>query len=217
MRQEEHTMELRSDSFADGAAIPTKNAFGRFHPETHVELSENLSPHLAWSGVPEGTKSFAILCTDSEVPSRGDDVNQDGRTVPLDLPRVEFVHLALVDLPASVRELGEGALSKGVTVHGKGTLGVHGSKQGLNDYTGWFAGDPHMKGDYHGYDGPCPPWNDERLHVYTFTVLALDVASLGVEGSFTIADARDAMKGHVLAKASLTGTYAIYPKAVRAK
>lgn len=210
-------MELRSDSFADGAAIPTKNAFGRFHPDTHVELSENLSPHLAWSGAPEGTRSFAILCSDSEVPSRGDDVNQEGRTVPLDLPRVEFAHLVLVDLPASVRELEEGALSRGVTARGKGTVGVHGSRQGLNDYTGWFAGDEAMKGQYHGYDGPCPPWNDERVHVYTFTVLALDVERLGVEGSFTLADAREAMKGHVLAKASITGTYAIYPAAKRAE
>ncbi len=207
-------MELRSDSFADGAAIPEKNAFGRFHPETYAELSENLSPHLAWSGAPEGTRSFAVLCTDSEVPSRGDDVNQEGRTVPFDLPRVEFTHLVLVDLPANVRELEEGALSRGVIARGKSAAGVFGSRQGLNDYTGWFANDAAMKGDYHGYDGPCPPWNDERLHIYTFTVLALDVEKLPLDaGSFTLADVREATKGHVLAKASITGTYAIYPKA----
>lgn len=40
-----------------------------------------------------------------------------------------------------------------------------GSRQGLNDYTAFMAGS-EMAGDYFGYDGPCPPWNDERLHHY---------------------------------------------------
>jgi Raf kinase inhibitor-like YbhB/YbcL family protein len=206
-------MELESDSFRDGEAIPTKNAFGRHHPETHVELSENLSPHLAWRDVPEGTRSFAILCTDSEVPSRGDDVNQEGKRVPFDLPRVEFVHWVLVDLPADARSVAEGEFSRGIVPHGKASEGPRGTRQGKNDYTGWFAGDASRAGDYHGYDGPCPPWNDTRGHRYTFTVLALDVAKLDVSGSFTIADAREAMKGHVLGKASIVGTYTIAPDA----
>ena len=33
-----------------------------------------------------------------------------------------------------------------------------------------------MFGDYYGYDGPCPPWNDELVHRYVFTLYALDVA-----------------------------------------
>lgn len=206
-------MELESDSFRDGDAIPTKNAFARHHPETHVELSENLSPHLAWRDVPQGTRSFAILCTDSEVPSRGDDVNQEGKRVPFDLPRVEFVHWVLVDLPGDARSVAEGEHSRGVTPHGKPSEGPRGTRQGKNDYTGWFAGDPSMAGDYHGYDGPCPPWNDERVHVYTITLLALDVTRLDVAGSFTIAEARDAMRGHVLGKASIRGTYTIAPDA----
>jgi Raf kinase inhibitor-like YbhB/YbcL family protein len=206
-------MKLVSDSFADGAAIPMRCAFGKYHPETHVTLSDNLSPHLAWSEVPAGTKSFAIVCVDTEVPSRGDDVNKEGRVVPFDLPRVEFVHWVLVDLPESVRSLAEGEACRGVTPRGKGPEGPHGSRQGLNDYTSWFAGDPAMNGQYHGYDGPCPPWNDEREHRYTFTVFALDVERLAVEGSFTLADVRRAMEGHVLDKASITGTYAMYPGA----
>ena len=32
-----------------------------------------------------------------------------------------------------------------------------------------------MSGDYFGYDGPCPPWNDSIVHHYVFTVYALDV------------------------------------------
>jgi Raf kinase inhibitor-like YbhB/YbcL family protein len=68
-----------------------------------------------------------------------------------------------------------------------------------------------MKGDYHGYDGPCPPWNDEILHHYVFTLYALDVARCAVEGRFTGADARAAIAGHVLAEAKLTGTYSLNP------
>jgi Raf kinase inhibitor-like YbhB/YbcL family protein len=206
-------MKVRSDSFENEGAIPTRCAFGKHDPEAHVALSDNLNPHLAWEDVPSGTASFAILCTDSEVPSRGDDVNKEGRRVPFDLPRTEFVHWTLVDLPATVRTISEGEMSRGVVARGKPPGAPHGARQGLNDYTGWFAGDEAMKGQYHGYDGPCPPWNDERAHRYTFTVLALDVPRAAVEGSFTIAELRRALEGHVLGKASLVGTYTIAPDA----
>jgi len=68
-----------------------------------------------------------------------------------------------------------------------------------------------MEGTYRGYDGPCPPWNDSIVHHYTFTLYALDVESLPVTGNFTAADVRKAMEGHVLAEASLTGTYSLNP------
>jgi Raf kinase inhibitor-like YbhB/YbcL family protein len=83
----------------------------------------------------------------------------------------------------------------------------------VNDYTGWFAGDPNMAGTYFGYDGPWPPFNDERLHRYVFTVYALDLEKLDLPEKFQIADFKRASQGHVLAEAKLTGFYAIYPKA----
>ena len=69
-----------------------------------------------------------------------------------------------------------------------------------------------MGGDYGGYDGPCPPWNDSIMHHYHFTVYALDIASLNLEGSFTGAEALEAMEGHVLAKESHIGTYSLNPE-----
>ena len=66
-----------------------------------------------------------------------------------------------------------------------------------------------MGGHYGGYDGPCPPWNDSILHHYHFTVYALDVASLGLTGPFTGADAQAALSGHVLAEAAHVGTYSL--------
>ena len=82
-------------------------------------------------------------------------------------------------------------------------------------YTGWFANDADMKGDYFGYDGPCPPWNDSIAHRYVFTVYALDIDRVPVEGKFTGTDVRRAIEGHVLAQASYTGTYALNPKLVK--
>jgi phosphatidylethanolamine-binding protein (PEBP) family uncharacterized protein len=53
------------------------------------------------------------------------------------------------------------------------------------------------------------------VHRYVFTVYALDIERLPVEGHFTGADVREAIQGHVLAEASLTGTYTLNPKLIR--
>jgi Raf kinase inhibitor-like YbhB/YbcL family protein len=205
-------MQLTSNSISDGQVIAAEFAFCRPDPDSHVTLAENKSPHLAWSGAPEGTKSFVLLCCDPDVPSKPDDVNQEGRTVPADLPRVDFYHWVLVDIPASVTELQVGADASGVTPKGKEqTPDLAGAKRGVNGYTGWFAGDPDMGGDYFGYDGPCPPWNDSIPHHYVFTVYALDIESCPVAGPFTGSDVLEEIEGHVLDKASITGLYSLNP------
>lgn len=205
-------MHLRSTSFEPFARMSPRYAFGRHDDRSHFTFSENVNPHLAWDDVPEGTKSFAILCVDHDVPSVGDDVNQEGRTVDVWLPRVPFYHWVLVDLPATLRAIQEGKHSSGVTVRGKAPGPTpDGGLHGVNDYTGWFAGSDDMSGVYAGYDGCGPPWNDARMHGYRFQVHALDVESLGLEGGFTGADVLAAMEGHVLASAELIGLYAINP------
>ena len=204
-------MQLRSESFSPDGPIPGEFAFCVPADEGHVALAPNRNPHLAWSGAPAGTQSFAIVCHDPDVPSRGDDVNQEGKTVPADLPRVDFFHWVLVDVPASVSEIAAGSHSDAVTPRGKAPGPAPEGVQGINDYTGWFAGDEAMAGDYGGYDGPCPPWNDSIVHHYHFTVYALDVASLGLSGSFTGQQVREAIEGHVLASASVVGTYTLNP------
>lgn len=207
-------MKIWSDSLRDGEPIPARYAFGKHAPDTNFALSDNRSPHLAWSDLPAGTKSLALICHDPDVPSRPDAVNKPGMTVPADLPRVDFYHWVLVDLKPDSGPLAEGAFSGGITARGKGgPEGPLGTRTGLNDYTGWFQGDPDMEGQYFGYDGPAPPWNDEIIHHYHFTLYALDVARLPVEGTFTGADVLAAMKGHVLGQAAIVGTYHIYPDA----
>ena len=203
-------MKLTSDSWVDGQRIPQKYAAGRPDPASLVSFSANVNPHLAWSEVPEGTQSFALICHDPDVPSRGDDVNQPDREVPADLPRVDFFHWVLVDLPPSLSEIIEGEFSNGFTPRGKaGPATLHGTRHGVNHYTGWFASDPQMSGQYFGYDGPFPPFNDARLHHYVFTLYALSAAKLPVEGAFTGAEARAAIAGRVLAEARFSGTYTL--------
>jgi len=206
-------MQLISNSFRDGEKIPGEFAFCVPAATGHVCLGGNRNPHLAWRDAPAGTRAFAVICHDPDVPSRGDDVNQEGRSVPASLPRVDFFHWVLVDLPASVTEIAVGAFSAEVVPRGKpGPSALLGARQGINDYTGWFAGDGDMSGDYYGYDGPCPPWNDELRHRYVFTVFALDVERLPLlEGRFTGHAARAALHGHILAEASLTGLYTLNP------
>jgi Raf kinase inhibitor-like YbhB/YbcL family protein len=204
-------MKLWSDSFDDAGAMPARLAFGKPHPEDHVELSDNRSPHLAWSDLPAGTRSLALVCHDPDAPTVPDDVNREGVTVPRELPRADFYHWALVDLPPDASPLEEGEFSDGVTPGGKEAAeGPRGTRQGANGYTQWFAGDAAMAGTYLGYDGPCPPWNDERVHHYHFTLYALDVERCDVAGEFTAGDVLAAISGHVLGQASIVGSYAIY-------
>jgi Raf kinase inhibitor-like YbhB/YbcL family protein len=190
-------MQLQSNSFVDGAAIPGEFAFAVTDPDTHISVSKNRNPYLGWGDVPKGTKSFALVCHDPDVPSRADDVNREGRVVPASLPLVDFFHWLLLDIPATTREIDSASQSNGVVPHGKpGPAAPNGLRHGLNDYTGWFAGDAAMRGDYFGYDGPCPPWNDVLRHRYVFTVYALDVPRLEVRGTLTGENIRAALAAH---------------------
>ena len=121
----------------------------------------------------------------------------------------------LVDLPPQPGEIKAGEFSHEVTVRGKAGPSVpnapRGTRQGINDYTLWFASDKDMSGDYYGYDGPCPPWNDSIVHHYVFTLYALDVAKCGVSGTFKGGDVRHAMRDHVLSEARIPGLYSLNP------
>ncbi len=205
-------MQLTSKSFEDSGAIPERCAFGAIDRSAHIRLSDNCNPHLSWKDAPPETKSYVLICLDADCPSKPDHVNQEDCVVPADLPRVDFSHWVMVNIPANIKHIEEAACSREITPRGKTTpKGPQGSRQGQNDYTGWFAGDPDMAGSYLGYDGPCPPWNDSIVHHYTFTVYATDLETCPVPDSFTAQDVLSAIEGHILDQASLTGRYRLNP------
>lgn len=218
-------MRLWSDSFTEGGVIPPECAFALIDPASHVGFSRNRNPHLSWDEVPPGTQSLALFCRDVDAPLSGAEVNQEGKVVAEELPRGDFYHWTLVDIPVALKSLAEGRLSDIVTPHGKpgplvpftiknGT--EHQLRQGVNDYTGWFAHDPGMAGEYYGYDGPCPPWNDLRLHAYLFCLYALDIPHFPLEGRFTGPEARLAIRGHILDEAQVFGVYSLNPEVAEA-
>jgi Raf kinase inhibitor-like YbhB/YbcL family protein len=94
-------------------------------------------------------------------------------------PKMTWVHWVLYDIPPSVTSLDEGAPTPS------------GAHDGMND---WKAS---------GYRGPCPPIGRHR---YVHKVYALD-AVLPDLGSPNKAALERAMKGHILAQATLVGTY----------
>ncbi|MHC4922607.1 MAG: YbhB/YbcL family Raf kinase inhibitor-like protein [Planctomycetota bacterium] len=206
-------MNLTSRSFEHESRMPAEFAFAKPDPETHATFAGNRNPQLSWNEVPGDCCSLVLICVDVDAPTVPDDVNVEGRTVPEDLPRGDFYHWAMVDIPPSCGGLEAGECSNAVVERGKeAPEGPEGTRQGVNDYCGWFAADENMAGTYRGYDGPAPPWNDAREHRYHFRLLATDFDRCPVEGDFTAAEVLAAVEGHVLAEATLTGTYTQNPE-----
>ncbi len=86
-------MQLKSSAFQNRGEIPTK----------YSGEGSNVSPPLEWTNIPEGTKSFALMCHDPDAPliSNG---------------TYGFVHWLLYNIPASTTSLeeGSGEYTKGV-------------------------------------------------------------------------------------------------------
>ncbi len=101
-----------------------------------------------------------------------------------DAPTRTWVHWVLYNVPASVRELTEHAPAGG-KVPSIGT-------QGVNDF-----------GEV-GYGGPCPPRGP--AHRYFFKLYALDIEAT-LPARQTKSDLLEAIDGHILAQAELTGRF----------
>lgn len=104
------TFKIMSPAFADNASIPAK----------YTCEGDDISPPLTWSGVPEGTKSLALIVDDPDAP--------DPKA-----PRMTWVHWVLYNLPPDAT-----GLSEGVAV---GALPA-GTEGGLNDWKRTGYGGP---------------------------------------------------------------------------
>ncbi|MCI0509147.1 hypothetical protein C8E00_102461 [Chromohalobacter marismortui] len=208
-------MRIDVQDVIEGGPIPERFAFAVSDSQQHLRFSDNRNPCVRWNDVPVGTRSLALLVVDVDAPTDPSDVNQEGRSVPADLPRADFYHWVLIDIPADVNGIDEGEDADGVVLMGKAPGETGKGVRGINSYTDFFVDDEQLEGIYGGYDGPCPPWNDALIHRYHFTVYALDIASLGLQGEFTGDEVLDAMQGHIIEQASVMGTYTLNPELTR--
>ena len=188
--------------------LPDRAAFCA--PESSA--SRNVSPSVRWSAGPEGTRSYALLMVDPDVPQDFSRINVPGTVIAADAPRLTVHHWVLVDIPAPITSLDEGADSNALVPHGKPVGETDHGRRGANAYTSFLADSPGMAGTYGGYDGPCPPVNDERPHHYVVKVFALDVPSLGLEGAFDGPSAEAAIREHVIAQGEAVATYTLNPR-----
>jgi Raf kinase inhibitor-like YbhB/YbcL family protein len=202
-------MKLTIDNFENGGRIPDKYAFCRLDESGKVQRSKNINPALHWTNAPSDARSFAIICFDPDVPASGEYANKEGMAIPKDHPRTEFYHWAMVDISFHCFDIPEGAESSQVIPGGKPGGKTKYGVRGRNDYTDFLKGDEEMEGDYFGYDGPCPPWNDDKIHNYIFRVYALTVESLNLPEMFTAQMAMKALAPHVMDFAEYTGTYTL--------
>jgi Raf kinase inhibitor-like YbhB/YbcL family protein len=163
-------LHLSSSAFDAGGEIPLPYSC----------RGANVSPPLAWSGVPEGTQSLALVMDDPDSQPPG------------------FVHWVIYNIPPSASGLPEGVEAEAMLPDG--------TRQGPNDYALFTQeGQTHPGGapiNRLGYDGPCPP----AAHRYVFQLYALDVI-LDLPAESTMADVLAAMAGHVLGQAELTGVF----------
>jgi len=206
LAQQPAKLTVKVGGIEHGKPIPERFAYCIPDGNGKTKDGQNINPAIEWSGAPEGTKSYVILVVDRDVPQSFELANQDGKTIPREFPRQNFYHWVLVDIPPSILTIAEGADSRGITKGGK-ELGkrLYGVV-GQNDYARFMGEGPHA-----GYDGPCPPWNDERLHRYHFTVYALSVPSLNLSGLFGGQYVEDIIQPHILAKGEVVGTFTNKP------
>ncbi|HEY8106290.1 MAG TPA: YbhB/YbcL family Raf kinase inhibitor-like protein, partial [Gemmatimonadales bacterium] len=104
------TLSLRSTAFPPGGEIPKE----------YTCDGEDVSPPLAWSGAPPGTKSFVLIVDDPDAP--------DPKA-----PKTTWVHWVLYDIPASATALPKAATTKSLPA---------GTREGLNDWKRTGYGGP---------------------------------------------------------------------------
>jgi Raf kinase inhibitor-like YbhB/YbcL family protein len=144
-----------------------------------------VSPALAWSNAPAGTKSFALTMYDPDAPTGSG-----------------FWHWTVLNIPGSATGLAQGVGNAAPTLPSPAYGGV-------NDFleTGTTGGNGN-------YGGPCPPAGDAP-HRYVFTIYALAVDNInsaaGIPRGGTAALHGFALNrglgANVLGKASFTATY----------
>jgi Raf kinase inhibitor-like YbhB/YbcL family protein len=148
------TLAMASASFVDGGQMPRKLTCD----------GANVSPDVQIPPVPPAAKSLVVVIDDLDTP-------------------FGFVHWLVYDIPASVRDIGEGAAAGA-------RLPAH-AAEGINDFGNA------------GYGGPCPPGGRHR---YRLSVYAVD-RDLGLPAGASKKKLAAAVNGHILAWGQMIGLY----------
>jgi Raf kinase inhibitor-like YbhB/YbcL family protein len=106
---------ITSTAFSEGGMIP----------KDYTCDGKDISPPMAWAGVPEGTKSFAIICDDPDAPVG------------------TWVHWVLFNIPVTVSELPQSVPPDKVSENG--------ARHGINDFRKFGYGGPCPPGGTHRY------------------------------------------------------------------
>jgi len=198
-------LEVKVEGLGADGRLPPSAAY--CPPTTMDPADYNISPGVSWSPGPTGTRSYALIMTDLDVPKDLSLRDKPGVTIPADTPRVPFIHWVLVDIPPTITRLRKGEEGQGFVLRGKPTGPTDHGLRGANVYTHFYSTESGLSGPRGGYDGPCPAHNDTIAHRYVTRVYALDVATLGLSGLFYGEDAERAMRGHILAAGRADASY----------
>ena len=161
-------LKLTSSAFEDGGEIPRECGY----------KNGNKVPPLTVSGIPEGTKSLALIMDDPDAMEPAGKV---------------WVHWVVWNIQPHQNDYATGFTHdeiENLEKHTNDNMEI--IKEGMTDF-----------GEV-GYGGPAPP---DKRHTYVFKLYALD-SELDLPGKSTKADVEKAMEGHIIEQTQLTGTYA---------
>ena len=158
---------LTTSAFANGGVIPVK----------YTGNGSNVSPAFSWTGVPAGTKSLALVCSD--------DVNGTP-----DNPQDDYIHWVIYNISPTATGLSEN-IAKTASVSA-GILPSGTAAQGKNSAATL------------GYTGPNPPAGP--AHTYNFGVLALDLDPTLTPGMELMMFVMS-INGKLISQATYSGTY----------
>jgi Raf kinase inhibitor-like YbhB/YbcL family protein len=154
-------VRLSTTAFEDGKSIPTKYA------HQGVTGGKNISIPLAWKDIPDQAKSIALSIVDPHPVARN------------------WVHWLVVNLPAEVASLPEGASLKKISNKAKELYNSYGEL---------------------GYGGPEPP-KGSGPHPYVITLYALNEDEVDLTANSSLDSFLKTIEGKILATAKITGFY----------
>jgi len=158
---------------------------------------KDISPGVSWSAGPAGTKSYALIMTDPDVPVSGGDPSQPGTAISADAPRRVLYHWILMQIPATMTGLPPGTGNKYAELFG-------GPKPPMPPDAGQDFSE-------YGYGGPCPPVQDLKPHHYRIRIFAVDVVSFPNVAPIDGASFEAALASHLLAEGEADADYATNP------